>query len=273
MSRAIAVLCLLLVLAPGGRVARAQRPRRPRIAVLEFRAGTEGASRLASRLAARLAAIASANVVGPEAARSQIGPGLEGEVARCRGETACVAGLGERLGVQEVVLVGISEFGDLILTLQRIDVAKKAVRGRVAESLEKGKEPEDAALEGFLRRLLPAERFRGFGTVAIRANVDGAKVVLGGKDRGQTPIAPVTVDAPAKLDLRLSKDGYVDFTASLDVPPNATVTVRPVLQRRGGSGPRWWVWAIAGGVAVAAGAGAFVLLEEDPSSVPGTLEW
>ena len=269
MTRVLAlVVAVAVVLAPVH--ARAAKPK-PRIAVVEFRAGTDSASKLAAKLGARLQAAAATTVVGPEAARSQFGPGLDGEVARCRGETACVAGIGEKLGVNEIVLVGVSEFGDIILTLQRIDVAKKKVLGRVAESLGKGADPDDAALEGFLRRLLPPELFRGFGTVAIRANVDGAQVVLGGKDRGLTPVAPVTVDAPAKLDLRLSKDGFVDFTASLDVPPGATVVVRPVLQRKDG-GTRWWVWAIAG-AAVAAGVGAVVLTQGEPSSVPGTLEF
>jgi hypothetical protein len=80
------------------------------------------------------------------------------------------------------------------------------------------------------------------------------------------------VPAPATYRLRLDKVGYAPFQARIDVLPEATVAVHATLVRY--SGPtswykRWYVWAIVGGAAAAAGAGiaAYYGTRQDSSSL------
>ncbi len=239
------------------------------IAVLEFRAGAAGASSIGQRAAAILRKRTSSTIVDPDDARRAV-PKIDEMVARCSGQPTCVGELGRRLGVDEVVLVGVSELGDLILAFQRVDSKAGAVLGRVADSVPRDAEPDDAALEGYLRRLLPREDFLRWGTLRIASDVAGAEVTLGGKRQGATPVEPIPVLAPATVDLRVSKAGYTDFSARIDVLPDATVEVRPVLQRRTGTSwyERPWVWAIAGAVVAGGVATAIVLAQPDGDSVP-----
>ena len=96
---------------------------------------------------------------------------------------------------------------------------------------------------------------------------------LGGQVQGKTPVEPIPVLAPATVDLRVSKKGYTDFSARIDVLPDATVEVRPVLQRRQGSSwyERPWVWAVAGAVVAGGVATAVILSQPESSRVPVTV--
>ncbi len=73
----------------------------------------------------------------------------------------------------------------------------------------------------------------------------------------------------------MRKSGYQDFTAEIDVPPDATVEVHPRLtQKTVGVTPwygKWWVWAIAGTVVTGAAVGA-VVLSNDPSTASVIVE-
>jgi hypothetical protein len=76
--------------------------------------------------------------------------------------------------------------------------------------------------------------------------------------------------APATVDLRVLKEGHTEFRARIDVTPDATVEVRPILTRRPGT--QWyerpWVWAIAGALVAGGVATAVVLAQPEPASVP-----
>jgi hypothetical protein len=245
----------LLVLAA---VAHAQ-PSAPRrtVAVLEYRAGARGAAGIGERLARLLAANAAFEVIDPQEARRRAGARIDAELARCSGESTCVAALGERLGAGEVLLVGVSQLGDVVLALSRIDVARHAAGVRLAESLPPDGQASDEEALGWLRQLYPPEAFRRYGAVQIAADVAGAAVLLNGEPRGQTPLAPLRVRAPASYRLRVDKAGYVPFQARIDVLPDATVEVRATLVRETLPTPwykRWYVWAAVGGAAAVAGA-------------------
>jgi hypothetical protein len=62
-------------------------------------------------------------------------------------------------------------------------------------------------------------------TLTITSNVKGARVVLGDRVLGTTPLAgPIKVDA-GKAKLEISADGYVTFTRETDLPEGGNVTV------------------------------------------------
>lgn len=277
MRGAIAVVVAVVVaLAPAvaradGAAGEAAAKRKRKVAVLEFRGGARGASELGQRMALILRQATSLVVSDPDDARRTLGPKIDEELARCAGDAACVARIGARLGVDEVLLVGISELGDLIVALQRVDVRTRAVASRIAESLPPDTEPDDATIERWLRRLMPPEDFRRYGTIRVRSNVDGALVRVGGEARGTTPIAPIVVEAPARIEVRVTKKGYVEFVARIDVPPDATVEVTPELSRRGAADAwqkKWWVWALAGTLLTGAVVMGVVLGQDEPTGVP-----
>ena len=244
-------------------------------AVLEFRAGTEGARDLALSAAAVLREATSLSIIDVNDARRIGGAHIDREIAACAGKTACIAAAGARLGVDEVILVGVAEFGDLIVTLQRISVESRQVVARVADSLAKGTEPDLEMVERYLRRVLPPEDFLRYGKISIQANVPGALVWIGNTLEGTTPLPPITVPAPSMQEVRVAKPGYVDFHARVQVNPDGTVELRPTLVKResGVWYKKWWVWAIAGGIATGAAVTGMLLAEPAPSAVPVVLEW
>jgi len=245
------------------------------VAVLEFRAGSSGAQGVAQELADQLGRLTSNRVVSPRDARRSIGPSLDATVAQCAGDPACVAELGKALGCDEVILVGVSQLGDIILAVQRIDVGQGKVLARLADSIRPGRRVSSTAAAAYLRRLLPPEQFRRFGLVVVRTGAPGDKVFVDGKLRGRTPLAPLRVAAPGKIELRVSRGGHQDFVVKLDIVPDARVEVTPTMTSTGEATrwyQRWWVWAIVGG-AVAAGAITVVAVaaSDGPDRVPAVV--
>jgi hypothetical protein len=246
-----------------------------KVAVLEFRSGSEALQSVGSRVAQLLRKGTSLDVLDPTEARTQFGAKLDKVVVDCAGEPRCVAGIGRKLGADEVLLVGIAEFGDVILTLQRIAATNGEVEARIAEALAEDASADDEALDGFLRRVMPREDFLRYGVIRINANVDGAAVEIGGERRGVTPLQPVQVAAPATYKIDVTKPGYIDFSATVAVPPDAEVQVRPVLSRDGGGGwyTKWWVWAIAGTVVAGGITTAVIVTRDSPDDVPVSVEF
>jgi hypothetical protein len=230
-------------------------PRR-KVIVLEYRAASSALPGIAGRVVATLSRQTSLQVLGQDQARALYGDALDQVLVKCGGEAACVARIGQRTGAAEVILVGVSELGDVILTMQRIDVASRSVTSRVADSLAAGDVPSDAQIARYASRLLPPSDFLRFGVVDIVANLSGAAVTVGGEPRGVTPIAALRLRAPATYDIRVEKTGYVPFSTKVALPPDGEIKVEAELSRRGGSDAwyqRWYV--VTAAALVVAGVG------------------
>lgn len=267
--RAAIVAVALCAAAGSARAEEAPNPKR-KVAVIEFRTGSAELADIGQRASALLQKLTSLDVIDQNGARTAYGADLDNAVVKCAGETTCVGKIAGKLGVDELLLVGIAEFGDVILTLQRIDARSGAVLARVAEALPAGSNANEGAIESYLRRVLPKQDFRQYGVIRITTNVAGAAVSVGGKARGKTPIEPLRVPAPATYPIRVEKPGFVDFRASIAVPPDAEVRVRPQLVRKGGSSAwytKWWVIAIAGTVAAGAVTTAVIVSRDSPDDV------
>lgn len=260
-----ALLVAVLLVAASARAAPAQPDTKRKVAVLEFRGGSAELPGVGGRVAEHLRRRTALAVIDADGARAQH-PDLESELSRCDGEARCVARLGSKLGAAEVLLVGVAEFGDVILTLQRIDVGGAKVEARVAEAVSPGAAPAEADIDAWLRRVLPESDFRRFGIIRIAADIAGAQVTVGGRARGVTPVAPLRVPAPASYDIRVDKAGHIGFRANIAVPPDAEVLVRAELAEESARPwyARWWVLA-AGGAVVVGGVAAAVLLTRDES--------
>jgi hypothetical protein len=232
-GRLVVALAVLVALAGRG---RADPDPKRRLIVLEYRAGSNGLPGIANRLADELRRQTSLDVLGPDQTRAVFGDHLAQSIVRCAGDADCIAKIGGKVGAAEVLLVGVSELGDVILTMQRIDVADHAVRARVADSLATGATPSEEQLAGYLGKLMPASDFLRFGILDIIASEAGALVTVGGEKRGTTPMGPLRLHAPATYDVRVEKAGFVPFTTKVRLPPDGDMKVTATLQHPGGGG-------------------------------------
>lgn len=265
--RALVILCLLAA------VAHADADPKRKVIVLEYRAGSSALPHFADRIVATLAKETSLNVLGPDQTRAVYGEHLDQVIVKCAGEPECVARIGQKVGAAEVILVGVSELGDVILTMQRIDVPTRSVSARLAESLAGGATPNDKMLDGYLGKLMPASDFLRYGIIDIIASESGALVTVGGQHRGTTPIQPLKLKAPASYDVRVEKRGFTPFTTSVQLPPDGELRVRANLSRR--TGMSWWQhwYVLAGaGVLVAGAAGGTIYFATQQQAAAGPLK-
>ena len=267
----VALLCL-------AHVAHAEPNPKRKVSVLEYRAGSSALQGMAQRLVATLSKQTSLQVLGPDQTRVMYGGELDGNLVACAGEAECVAKIGQKIGAAEVILVGISELGDVILTMQRIDVGSKSVAARIADSLAENTTPTDAQVDAYLQKLLPPGDFKRFGVIEIVANLSGAAVSIGGESRGTTPIEKLTLPAPATYDIRIEKQGYVPYRTKVELPPDGQLRVEAELSLRGATKwyQRWYVLAAAG-VLVAGAAGTTIYFATraepaDSAKVTGVVE-
>jgi hypothetical protein len=252
-------------------VASAQAEEKRTIAVLEYRAGSRGARDVGLRLARLLRETAALNVIDALEARRKL-PRVDSEVAKCGGESMCVGAIGEQLGANEVLLVGVSQLGDVIIAMQRIDAKRGEAGARLAESLPVDKEITDEQALGWLRQLFPPETFNRFGSIAVDADQTGAEVSLNDQPAGKTPLAePVKVRAPATYKLKVEKSGFISFSARVDVLPDANVEVHATLVKETREVPwfkRWYVWAVVGGALAIGGAATAIYFGTRTESTP-----
>jgi hypothetical protein len=245
------------------------------VALLEYRAGVRAAPEIAEGMADELGRLTSHKVVTPAEARRRLGASIDAEVARCKGTASCIAQIGERLQCEDVILVGVSQLGDLILAIQRIEVSSGRVLNRLADSLNPKRRIRPAELQSYLRRLLPPSDFKRYGRVVVKTDAAGDEVFLDETSRGKTPLAPIVVPAPGRYALRVTRPGHEDFVARLDVLPEASVEVTPKLAQRA-LPPRWyqqwWVWTLVGGVVAAGVTGAAIGATRGQDRIPAVVK-
>jgi hypothetical protein len=252
----LAIAAGFTALAAGAGPAHGDPDPRRKLIVLEYRAGSSALPGIAGRVVAALGKQTSLQVLGPDQARAVYGDHLDQVLVKCGGDAACVAKIGQKAGAAEVLLVGISELGDVILTMQRIDVADRSVVSRVADSLAVGAVPSEPQLASYTTRLLPPSDFLRFGVLDIVSNLGGAAVTVGGEPRGVTPLETLRMRAPASYEIRVEKSGYVPFSTRVALPPDGEIKVEADLVQRGGEAAWYQHWYVVAAVGlVVAGAG------------------
>nr|HEX4317106.1 PEGA domain-containing protein [Kofleriaceae bacterium] len=265
------LLACAVVAAVAGVAAADPDPHR-KVIVLEYRAGSSALPGIASRVVGQISKQTGLDVLSPDQTRAMYGEHLDQVIVKCAGEADCIAKIGAKVGAAEVVLVGVSELGDVILTMQRIDVGSHSVMGRVADSLAAGAPPNDSQLGQYLTRLLPPSDFVRFGVIAIMATEAGALVTVNKEDRGTTPIEPLKLSAPATYDIHVEKQGFLPFDTQIELPADSKLELPVRLQRPGGHVAWYQHWYVIAGVAliVAGATGGTILYEENKTatSVP-----
>lgn len=268
MMRVLVLLCLL------AGIAHAEADPKRKVIVLEYRSGSSAMPHIADRIVALLSKQTSLNVLGQDQTRAVYGEHLDLVIVKCAGEPECVARIGQKVGAAEVLLIGVSELGDVILTIQRIDVATRTVSSRFADAQPGGAPPTDQKLDSYLTKLMPASDFLRYGIIDIISSESGALVTVGGQHRGTTPIPALKLKAPANYEIRVEKHGFQAFTTSVQLPPDGELRVRANLARPGGA-PSWWQhWYVLAPAAliVAGAAGGTIYFATEQSPAPGPLK-
>ena len=263
---------ILVILALLASIAHADVDPKRKVIVLEYRSGSSAMPHIADRIVALLSKQTSLQVWGPDQTRAVYGEHLDLVIVKCAGEAECVARIGQKVGAAEVILIGVSELGDVILTIQRIDVATRTVASRFADSISGGQFPNDAKLEQYMTKLLPASDFLRYGVIDIISSEAGALVTVGGQHRGTTPIGALKLKAPASYEIRIEKRGFQPFTTSVQLPADGELRVRANLARPGGA-PSWWQhWYVLAPAALvvagAAGGTIYFATQQTPAAGP-----
>jgi hypothetical protein len=262
----VKVLALLVVLLGAIGVVRADPDPKRKVVVLEYRSSSSALPGIANNIVATLGKQTSLQLLGPDSTRAVFGDHLEQAIVRCTGDAECIAKIGAKVGAQEVLLIGISELGDVILTMQRIDVASHTVKARVADSLANGAVPNEDQIGYYLAKILPSGDFMRFGVIDIISSQAGALVTIGGEKRGTTPIPSLKLHAPASYTIRVEKSGYVPFATKIALPADGELRVEANLSKPGGGSAwyaHWYVLAI-GSVIVAGAAGGTIYYATRP---------
>lgn len=266
MTRHLLVALVALVALRG--LADAEPNPKRKVVVLEYRAGSSALTGVGARVVATLGKQTSLDVIGPDQARATYGEHLEQAIVKCAGEADCIAKIGAKVSAAEVILVGISELGDVILTMQRIDVGNRTVSARIADSLPAGSPPNDDQIGYYLAKLLPPGDFLRFGIIDIISSQAGALVTVGGEDRGTTPIQPLKLHAPASYEIRVEKRGFTPFRTKVALPADGEIKVEATLSRPGGSSwyNHWYVLALGGAIVAGAAGGTIYFATRPPPS-------
>lgn len=248
----------------------------PVVAVLEFRAGVSEQADFADRVVDLLRAKSMAQVLSPQDCRRMLGPGTDAMVADCKENPTCFAKMGRKLGASEVLLIGMTEFGTVLVNLTRIQTADAKTLSSVDMDVQLGEALPKLRIYQILRKLYPDEFFRRYGTLEVTANEKGAAVRLGDRLMGRTPLDPLQLEAPRKYEITVSKPGFVPFAATVDLVPNARLRLDARLSPEGKSAAgawytRGWVIALATGVVVTASAAVWWYGHASPSDVPASV--
>jgi TolB-like protein len=197
-----------------------------RIAVLGFDAlgmDDEKVARLEALFRMELERLAG----GPGPSRRDIAGSLRGtRLARCTGETACLAAIGKRLGVALVVSGNVAALGDsYVVNIKVVDAASAAELRRIASDPLRGNPDEliDSVRVAAYRLLAPE---RLLGAISVLADIAGAQVVLDGRAVGSTPL-PGPIErlrlGPHRLEVRAP--GFSTFAETVQVRFQKTTRV------------------------------------------------
>jgi hypothetical protein len=256
-----------------------------RIAVLEFDAlGMEAdkVTRLEALFRIELERLAGAASPSPR----EIQRALKGSaLARCTGESKCLAAIGKKLSVDLVVTGNVAELGDsYVVNIKVVDAKSGAELRRIASDPLRGNADEliDAVRVAAYRLLAPE---RLLGGILVLADIAGAEVRLDGAPVGRTPLARPIQNLPlGHHKLEVSASGYSPFAEDVLVRFQKTTRVlvkldaasesaaaaadaearrRAALTQRAATGPaekRWYqrTWFLVGAGVAAVVVGGFV---------------
>jgi hypothetical protein len=273
--RAFVGVFLMVVLSAG---APAQAGK-SRLAVLDLKdkgVGPDVASLLTSVASNRLSEIGIFQVISREDIKNMLSHQQDQILLGCVAED-CLVKIGGALGAENLVAGTVGKVGDkYVISLQLIDVRATKVVKRVerefAGSRDKLLEETRNAAYRVVEDVLVAQS----GKVILSVSEEGADISVDGKTGGTSPLAALEIPAGPR-DIRVSKQGFVDWVRTVQVEPRQTqmeeVTLIPsatfIADYEGRTASmRRWAWiTLATFIALEAGAAGlrtYTFLEYDP---------
>ena len=194
-------------------------------------------------------------------------------LAGCDADVACLVEIGGALGVEYMIAGTVGKLGDTyLLTLRLIHIARAKVLGSASVDSDSLGSAMIDKLARAVRQLTRSLRRGKSGFLAVRANEEGARVMLDGKLVGTTPLPLLKV--PGGLhDVELVKDGFVTWAGEVELTQGEQAAVDVVLVPSAKFREeftsrertrRVFAWGLLGlGVAAAGGSAAFYVLAAD----------
>jgi hypothetical protein len=189
---------------------------------------------------------------------------LEADKSRlgCTENIACLAEIGGALGVDKLVLGDAGKLGEsYVISLRLIDVRRSESENRVSESFKGLEEQLMSATRHAARALLGVESDAP-SVLAVTTSEAGAALFLDEKSVGAAPLPPIDKLTPGRHALRVTKNGYFDWSTDLYLDPGATAAVWAKLEERPAKWyQKWWFWTAVGVVVTGATVGTILLLQ------------
>lgn len=197
-----------------------------KIVVLEFDAlgmDSDKVTRLEALFRVELERLAGATSPSPrEIARSLRNTPL----AKCTGESKCLAAIGKKLAVDLVVTGNVAALSDsYVVNIKVVDSNSGLELRRIASDPLRGNPDEliDAVRVAAYRLLAPE---RLLGGISVLADIPGADVKLDGKAAGKTPLArPLQNLSLGHHSLEVTAQGYSPFAEDVLVRFQKTTRV------------------------------------------------
>jgi len=232
----------------------------------------EAADNLTQVLATELKQIQGARVISREDITSMLEVEAQKDRLACEGETTCLAEVGGALGVDKLVVGHAGKLGDAyVVSLRLVDVNAVSVDNRVTETFHGLEAQLIRAVRAAGRSLLGVDAAQP-GTLALSGSQPEAEVFVDEKKLGALPMPPLSDLPPGRVQVRLSKPGFLDWHSDVYVEPGATNAVwAQMLEAPPRWYQRWWVWTIVGAVAVAGGVSAVYASQAGSRSSSGTI--
>lgn len=225
-------------------------------------------ARLEGLLRIELGRLADATLPPPRRIREIVADNPD--LRNCTGEVSCLVTAGKLLGVDRIISGNVGGLaGSYVVNLKIVDVPAAKELRRIQEPISGEPDQLIEAVRVAAYGLVAPERLRG--ALAVLADQPKAKVYLGGKLRGTTPLPTVHGLAVGTHVLRVTKEGYTDVVQEVQVrfqktaqvvvkldPPKATGKgkgTRPARPRPYPWYTRWWFWTAVGVVAAGVGVG------------------
>ena len=169
------------------------------------------------------------NLAGFAARQQQLG---------CSDVGACMAELGNALGVAFVVATSVTVVdGTQLVAMTLSEVDRAQVVGREAATATSTTMLLEESRRA-VRRLVSPLLSQGAGVLSVTASEEGAEVRLDGRLVGIAPLSSLSVPG-GRHEVMVTKDGFVDVRADHIVPPSGALSLRALLSPSTATADAW----------------------------------
>jgi hypothetical protein len=228
-------------------------------------------------LSAEVKRIDGASVVGRDDIKAMLAMEASKRLSGCDDDVQCLAEIGGALGVDRLIVGHVGQIsGQYVISLRLIAISGAKVENRISETFRGPEEQLLLAIRHATRNLLGLPSLAP-GTIAVSSPEPEAHVMLDGKDLGVLPLKPVEGQKAGRHNLRVTKDGFLEWNGDIYVNPGETTSVWVELERAPVAWYQSWIFwtsvAAVGAVAVGGGVGAgFLFYNEAHQPHPLNLE-